>query len=119
METLVAALINKPSNNVPQSLKALNGRTLEPYSLHLTRCETLARRNGWRRIALSLTDEEGRQPHRPLVQGFYCVGGSSRGSWIDCDPISLQVFDHGEKNLAGEGVALADRIPPWSLEDGP
>ncbi|MFQ5892938.1 MAG: DUF1122 family protein [Nitrospinota bacterium] len=98
--------MNQRTHTIPQPLEALDDRSVGPYTLHLARCEPLARRSGWRRIALSLTDGSGQPADGPVVEGFYSVAGLRIGSWLDCDVYPVQAFDGREADLAAEGVTL-------------
>ena len=98
--------IDQRVQTIPKPLEALVGRPVGPYTLHVTRCEPQARRSGWRRVAFCLTDSDGRQADRPVVEGFYSIAGQQVGSWLDCDVYPIQAFDGSRVDITEEGVAI-------------
>ncbi len=106
VETNVPMPMNHSAPTIPQPLQGLDGRPVGPYTIHLARCEPQARRSGWRRVAFRLADNDGQQADWPVVEGFYSVGGTRIGSWLDCDVYPTQAFNGRVANLAVDGVTV-------------
>lgn len=98
--------MDRPSSTIPEPLEALNGHPLGPYSLHLTKCEPMERRSGWRRVVFCLADEGDVQADWPVLKGFYSTEGRTRGSWLDCDFFPLQSVADRQRDLTADGLAL-------------
>lgn len=98
--------MDHPSPTIPEPFEALNGHPLGPYSLHLTKCEPMERRSGWRRVVFCLSDDADVQADWPVLKGFYSIAGSTRGSWLDCDFFPLQSFEGRHLDLAADGLSL-------------
>lgn len=97
-------------------LQRLEGRTIGPFRLHLTRLEATSK-SGWKRFELRLIDGVPCDP--PVVAGLHSMGGRGVAPWIEVMSYRPEVIcgdnavslatDHLDVTLFR---ALADLIPP-------